>query len=108
VKRWQVVIVHERSSLDNLPRSQQVMLSGLGFRELLKKAGHHLVAGGIVDKDIKDKDRNVPPALVPYLYAAAGKALPRLCISPVEGGKVREFPLPADAAAVLNLLGKEK
>jgi len=103
-QKWQVVIVFESADLDNYPRSQQVMLGSLTFRDALAAKGHKLVVGGIVDKDIKDRDGKMPEALKPFLGAAAGKTLPQLCIAPIEGGEVKVVPLPLTEAAVFEVL----
>jgi len=103
-QKWQVVIVFESADLDNYPRSQQVMLGSLTFRSSLKTKGHKLVAGGIIDKDIKDRDGKTPEALKPFLGAASGKPLPQLCIAPVGGGEVRAVPLPLTEAEVFQVL----
>ena len=105
-QKWQVVIVHESHDLDNLPRGQQVLLASLKFRERLKAVGHRLIA--IVDKDTLDAHSRVPEELAAYLSAASGRPLPQICISPMTGGKVRCFPLPADGDAVLKLLEDPK
>jgi len=103
-QKWQVVIVFESADLDNYPRTQQVMLGSLTFRAALKDKGHKLVAGGIVDKDIKDAAGKTPEALKPFLGAAGGKTLPQLCIAPVDGGEVKAVPLPLTEAAVFDVL----
>lgn len=104
-QRWQVVIVYESGRREELPRGQQVLLSSLTFREALAEAGHRLVAGGIVDQHIKDSRGRVPEALAPYFAAvSADESLPRLCIAPMSGGAVIDFPLPETEAGVLELL----
>ena len=103
-QKWQVVIVYEMNDLDNLPGSQQAIISGLVFRKALADAGHALVPGGIVDQHIKDKDGKVPTPLVAYLEACEGDPLPRICIAPFSGGDVRDYPLPITEAGVLELL----
>jgi len=103
-KKWQVAVVYEKADAIKLPAAQRLMISGLEFRDKLKAAGHKLVLGGMVDQHVTDAAGSVPVDLKPYLDAAKGKVLPRLCIAPLEGGDVLDFPLPATEADVLKLL----
>ena len=105
-KKWQVAVVYEKEDAIKLPAAQRLIISGLKFRDKLKAAGHKLVPGGIIDQHIVDADGSVPADLKPYLDAAKGKVMPRLCIAPISGGDVLDFPLPATEADVLELLEK--
>jgi hypothetical protein len=102
--KWQVVIVYESNDLDNLPPGQQSIIKSLEFRERLTKAGHKLVPGGVWDRNAPNRKGTVPKSLAPYLAACKGETLPRLCISPAGGGKIRTFALPANIDAALTLL----
>ena len=103
-QKWQVVIVFERTQLPNLPRGQQVIIGSLTFRERLAKAGHRLVA--VVDQHTAGAGGKRPAELAAYLAACEGDPVPRICLAPIGGGKVLDFPLPADEEAVLALLEK--
>lgn len=98
-QKWQVVFIYERDQLDNLLRGQQLVLSSLVFRSRLEKAGHKLV--GIVDQHIKDVSKG--GVLAPFFAAVKGDPLPRMCIAPLKGGKILDFPF-ADEAEVFKLL----
>jgi len=102
--KHQVVIVFEREELDNLPRAQQVIIASLTFRERLAKAGHRLVA--VVDQHSQGADGTAPAELTAYLAACEGDPLPRICLAPLAGGKVQDFPLPLTEDAVFELLDK--
>lgn len=103
--KYQIVIVYESNERENLPSGQQVILSSLTFREELKKAGHKLVEGGIVDQHIKDAGGKVHATLAPFFNACKGKKLPRLCLAPLKGGTIVTYPLPADEVGVFKILG---
>ena len=107
-KKWQVAVVYEKENAIKLPVAQRLIISSLEFRDKLKVAGHKLVPGGMVDQHIVAADGSIPADLKPYLDAAKGKALPRLCIAPIGGGDVLDFPLPATEVDVLELLEKGK
>lgn len=103
-RKWQIVIVHESNDKDNLPRSQQVLLSSIVFRKTLAAAGHHLIEGGIVDHDIRGAGGEVPKVLAPFFRSCEGKPLPRICIVPLTGGAVKSYPLPLTGSGVFGLL----
>ena len=106
--KWQVVIVYESNQLDNLPPDQQSIIKSLTFRDRLSKAGHQLFPGGIWDKDAPNSAGTIPELMAPYLRACKDDDLPRLCISPKDGGTIRTFALPKDTDAVMTLLGGAK
>jgi len=107
-QKWRVAIVFERTKLDNLMKGQQQLIGSLTFRDKLKAAGHLLVPGGVVDQHTKDADGKTPKDLAPYLDAVEGDPLPRICLEPIGGGDVLDFPLPSSEAAVFELLEKGK
>lgn len=101
--KLQIVFVVKSSELDNYPRAQQTLLASLTLRKQLEAQGHRFLA--LVDKDLAD---SVPAALAPYLRATEGKPLPRIAVAPASGGTIVEYPLPADEAALLKLVGDAK
>jgi len=103
-EKWQVAIVFERTQLDNLPWSQRTIIGSLVFRERLREAGHRLVA--IVDQDVEGADGKPPKDLAAYLNACKGDPVPRICLAPLKGGPVRDFPLPMTEDEVFALLEK--
>lgn len=103
-QKWQIVIVYESDKEDNLPRSQQVILNSLTFRKALEAIGHYLLEGGIIDQHIRDKNGKVPKILVPFFQACVDKMIPRICLAPIDGGEVLDYPLPLTETAVFELL----
>ena len=98
---YQVALVYEKDTLHKLPKSQQTMLKSLVFREALEAAGHVIV--GVVDRDAK----TTPGARIRvFLDACKGDAMPRLVIAGLDGKGLRDMPLPATQAKVLELLKK--
>ena len=102
--KWQVVIVYESNDLDNYPTEQVVIIKSLTLRKQLAEAGHILLPGGIMDRNSVNRNNKVPEALRPFYNACKGDKFPRICISPMDGGPVQDFDLPADGDAVLALL----
>ena len=103
--KWRVGIVYESSEIDNLSKEQQQIINSLKFRSMLRSKGHVLVPGGIVDKDKKGE---LTGELEAFLADSKGKELPRICLIPIDGGKVRGFDLPSSVDGVFELLGKGK
>lgn len=102
---WQVVIVYQSDKMEELPYEQLLMLTSLSFRQRLLDAGHLLVKGGIVDRDIKDARGDIPTVLAPYLNVCSDdESFPRVCIAPISGGKVLDFPLPQTEKELMTLL----
>lgn len=109
--KWQVAIFVESADLDTMPLPQLEITSSLVFRKTLESSGHKLL--GVWDKDrptttVCDGDvcRQVPVRGKHDAYWAAisGDPLPRVAIAPIGGGAVQDFPLPASAAELLQLL----
>jgi hypothetical protein len=116
--KWQVVFFHASGTLDNLPRAQIDMLSGLVFRDEVTAKGDRFVGSFNVDsvaKTVRTCDGTkcwttyaMPAELVPFFNAVKGDPMPRVAIAPINGGAVRDFPLPENAAAFWTLLGGQK
>jgi hypothetical protein len=109
--KWQVAIFVESADLDTMPLPQLEITSSLVFRKTLESSGHKLL--GVWDKDrptttVCDGDvcRQVPVGGKHDAYWAAisGDPLPRIAIAPIDGGAVQDFPLPATASELLQLL----
>lgn len=99
-----MAIIFERDRLDNLPWSQRTIIGSLMFQQRLKAAGHHLV--GIVDQHVEGADGKKPEKLTAYLAACEGDPIPRICLAPMQGGPVKDFPLPKTEEEVFALLRK--
>jgi hypothetical protein len=109
--KWQVAIFVESDDLDAMPLAQLEITSSLVFRQTLAAAGHALL--GIWDKDRPTTTvceggvcRQVPVGGKhdAFWAAVSGDPLPRVAIAPLGGGPVQDFPLPATAAELLQLL----
>ena len=99
----QLMVIMESSDLDNLPRPQQVILNSQTLRAELAKAGHVLL--GVLDKDSTGADGVVPDKYKAWYEAAKGKTLPVLMVCPKAGGTIEVVPLPANEAALWDILG---
>jgi hypothetical protein len=116
VSKWQVMFFHEADQLDNLPTAQVDILSGRVFREALEAKGHSFEGCYDVSAVAKTGRTCGPmgcvtptaPDFAPWWAAVKGDPMPRIAIAPLSGGDVRDFPLPADAAAVFKLLESTK
>jgi hypothetical protein len=102
--KYRVAVIFEKDDLDEMPPSQAILLSSLAFRERMESAGHKVVA--LVDQHIQGPKGERPSELVKYLDAIEGDTLPRICLEPIGGGDVVDFPLPVDEDAVFELLSK--
>jgi hypothetical protein len=100
--KFQVMFFMESGQLDNLSDAQRNMLASLVFRDGIRQKGHVLV--GIWDKDLTDPNNKIPERYKPYFDVINGKTLPRICIAPVDGGTIQDYPLPADEAGFWALL----
>jgi len=103
-QKWQVVIIYEANDLDNYPAGQVAIIKSLALRKQLAEAGHTLLPGGIMDLNSVNRNNKVPVVLQPFYNVCKGDKFPRICISPMDGGTVQDFDLPADGDAVLTLL----
>lgn len=109
--KWQVAIFVESADLDTMPLRQLEITSSLVFRKTLESSGHKLL--GVWDKDRPTTTvceggvcRQVPVGGKhdAFWAAVSGDPLPRVAIAPIGGGAVQDFPLPATAAELLQLL----
>ncbi|NLX57300.1 MAG: hypothetical protein GXY58_19495 [Planctomycetaceae bacterium] len=109
--RWQVVIFVESGDLDSMPLAQLEITSSLTFRKTLEASGHKLL--GVWDKDrptttVCDgtvcRQVSAGGKYDAFWAAISGDPLPRVAIAPIGGGAVQDFPLPASAAELLQLL----
>jgi hypothetical protein len=99
--KFQVAFLIESGDLDNLPAAQRAMLASLTLRDDLARRGHHFV--GVLERD---QANSAPAALAPFYAAVEGDPFPRVAIAPLAGGDVIDKPLPADQAALYQLLGE--
>jgi hypothetical protein len=116
--KWQVAFFFQSETLDNLPSGQRDMISGRVFRDSLTAKGDAYLGGFDVDtmaKTIRRCDGTkcytvyaVPADLVAFWDAVKGDPLPRIAIAPLDGGDVRDFPMPMDVAAFWALLEAQK
>lgn len=112
--KWQVMFFLESTDVDDLPAGQIELISSLAFRQSLEAAGHRFM--GRYDRDSVMETRStcngttcrpylaVKSDLAPWWGAVKGDPLPRLAIAPIDGGDIRDFPMPADEAALYKLL----
>lgn len=103
-QKWQVAFFYERTDSAKLTPGQQEILAGLTFREELKAKGHKIVC--FYDKDIRGTNATIPTHLQSWFDAIKNDSLPRVAFAPIEGGPIRDFPLPADKTALDRLLEK--
>jgi hypothetical protein len=119
-EKWQVMFFVESTDVDDLPDGQIELISSLSFRQSLEAAGHRFM--GRYDRNsVMESKANCtydrygrkicqPPTMVvksdlaPWWEAVKGDELPRMAIAPIDGGKVRDFPLPANSAELYSLL----
>lgn len=112
--KWQVMFFLESTDVDDLPAGQIELLSSLTFRQSLDAAGHRFM--GRYDRDSVMETRSVcngvtcrpylavKSDLAPWWGAVKGDPLPRIAIAPIDGGDIRDFPMPADESALYKLL----
>jgi len=101
--KYQVMIFTETEDLDNLPKEQQYLINSLVFRKNLQEAGHLFLKSVDIQSTYEG---GIPTALQPWFNAVKNKSLPRVAIAPMDGGKVKTFPLSADEAAFMEDLKK--
>ena len=95
----QIVIFYQADKFDNYPQPQRSLLTSLKVREDLVALKHVFLE---VLEEAAISTASVQFA--PFIAAVQGDPLPRIALVPVEGGKVLDFPLPADYAVLLKLL----
>jgi hypothetical protein len=102
VGKSQLVIFLVADQIDKLPNPQRELATSLKVRKDLRDLGHNFVQV-IDDSEIKD---GVPAKWTPWIKAVMGKALPQVALAPIGGGPIVTYPLPADYAGLLKLLGE--
>jgi len=112
--KWQVMFFLESTDADDLSAGQIELVSSLTFRQSLDASGHRFM--GRYDRNSVMETRStcngvtcrpylaVKSDLAPWWGAVKGDSLPRLAIAPIDGGDIRDFPMPADEAAFYKLL----
>ena len=116
--KFQVMLIHEANDLDNLPQGQVDVLSGRVFRAKLAAAGHTFLGSYHVGSLVTTRTRCIDgecettttpiPGMAVWFESVRGDPLPRICLAPLAGGEVRDFPLPADSAATIKFLEAPK
>lgn len=114
-QKYQVMFFYETDDLDNMPMAQREMVTGLAFREALEAKGHRFMGAYDADTIVTVKQscngrtctevRSVAPALKEWWAAVDGDPLPRVAIAPLDGGDIKDFPLPAGRAELYLLMG---
>lgn len=98
--KYQLVFWYTEQQLDNLPQGQRDILTSLVFRDWLRSQGHVLVE--VLDP--ANFGAVVPDKWKPWVNSILNQPLPRISLSPVEGGQVTSYQLPADMEACKKLL----
>ena len=99
-QKFQVVVFLAADKLDEMEPAQRNIATSLTFRRELAETGHKL-------KQVIDDDQiraGVPAKWLPWVQAVMGDPLPRYAIAPIRGGKIRDFPLPANGDALIKEL----
>jgi hypothetical protein len=100
---YQIWMLYDADTKDNLPQPQQAVLTSLTFQRQLERAGHR-VLGVSAAQAITAAETSKYAA---YFAAAKNVPLPCLVVSAIAGGKCVAMPLPADEAATAKLLATE-
>lgn len=100
---WQVAVFHESDNRDNMSDDQLELVVGLKLRKELQAAGHGWV--GSLDLNEIGPKGTIPERYRPFFEAAKDHKTPCVALAPKEGGAVRCYPLPENAAAFRKLLG---
>jgi hypothetical protein len=99
--KYRIVMFYSADQLDNYPQPQRSLLTSRQYREQLVSLGH------IFLEVLEEASlASASGAFAPFIESVKGDPLPRIAIVPVAGGKVLDFPLPADMPALLKLLEK--
>lgn len=96
---YRIVMFYQADRLDNYPESQRQLLTSLKLRNQLEELGHIFLEA----LEVRAID-SASETYAPFINAVKGDSLPRLAIVPVDGGEVRDYPLPNDYDALLDLL----
>jgi len=100
---YQILLLYDQDQLDNLPSNQRDLLTSLVHRQKLTAAGHRVqlvLAAQTIDP-------TVPSKFKAFFDAVKDDPLPRIAIAKLDGGKVADFPLPANIADLEKLLATE-
>jgi len=100
---YQIFLLYDAETKDNLSKQQLAVLGSLTFRMRLEKAGHR-VLGVSAAQSLTDPTASKHAA---YFEAAKNVPLPCLVVSSMQGGKCVAMPLPVDEDATEKLLTTE-
>ena len=100
---YQILLLYDQDQLDNLPADQRALLTSLVYRQQLTAKGHR-VLGVFAAQTINPANASRFKA---YFDAVKDDPLPRIAIAKLDGGKVADFPLPANMADLKKLLATE-
>jgi len=100
---YQILLLYDQDQLDNLPSNQRDLLTSLVYRQKLTTAGHR-VLGVFAAQTINLGSASKFKA---FFDAVKDDPLPRIAITKLGGGKVADFPLPANMADLEKLLATE-
>ena len=132
--KWQVKLFTDKDKEDNWPTEQVAVLNGLKFREELTARGDRFLGSYNISPKVqatwplksskacvRDRYGNQTCYVVPvpsppadsgigdaWWDAIRGDPLPRIAVSPIDGGLVQDFNLPANLNDTLKLLGSLK
>lgn len=104
--KWQVMFFQKSDKLDNYDRQWRTMLAGRKFRDELEAKGHSFE--GAFDRDAVGDAFAENKKYKPWWAAVKGDSLPRVAIAPIDGGTIRDYPLPKTVAELYQLLGGAK
>jgi len=99
---YQIMLFYRADQLDNLPEPQRQLLTSRKVRDRLAEDGHVLLEA----LEEGSLGGSVPPRYKTWVDAVVGDPLPRIAIAPKEGGKVKDFDLPANVDLLLALLAE--
>jgi len=97
---WQVMLFYDAATLDDLPEPQRQLLTSRVVRDRLRADGHVLLE--VLESAVFRS--GVPADYHPWVDAVIGDPLPRIALAPKAGGKVIDFPLPANVELLMALL----
>lgn len=100
---YQILLIYDTEQLDNLPADQRAILTSLVYRQKLVSAGHR-VLGVFAAQTINPANAS---KFKVFFDSVKDDPLPRLAIARLDGGKVADFPLPANMADLEKLLATE-
>ena len=98
----QMVLFYHLDQLDNMPAEQRALLKSLTIRKDLTAAGHLVLE--IVEAGTLGQSGPIPDRIKGFVDSVRGDPLPRIAMAPREGGKVVDYPLPANYEDLVKLL----